>query len=784
MAARAGGTRRKEVEDPNNTWNMQLMAAVLKNDITEAANLVLKGANVNHTVPEPTMKNAGVTPFIAVALRSAAAHPVGLQGNPNPVAAGLVPFADALNTLKWLCQHGADPNAQLDGNKGTLLHHCVRADLAELLDRVLLNRLVISAEPPPSIDAPTDAKDVKGRAKAGERTKDKPTDTVKLSLDPAPLPELTAAGEAVADADTPHKPREPGAPRDLFDLDARDDNGFTAFQLAVHLGKVEVGRVFLKHGARHELGVPVDGSRTQAARACAAGNAAALEVLLNLGDDPYQLDSSGQTLLHLSVQHSACLDLLLDRGVNPNFPNASGQSALSYVVLTSPANGDAIDALLARGADANVQDGLLGTTPLMHAVQGFAVEAVRRLLVDGKADVNVRDRFGATALHYAAVARNRTILEQLLTVEGIDVNAQDAVGQTALHRACFVHGKADFISVLLNKDAVDVNLQDKEGNTALHVATARGNEPAIRALFARVDATSITGPVPAGVPPAAPQAPAAGGKADAKKPPAKKGAPSAPEVTVTRVAVDMENAARLTALQIASSANSASIVQALVSIAANPRRASRFGNLVHESVVLQQPTLIRLLAGEKNAGVNDRNNDDRTPLHLAVETGIDEVVQAVLDCGAQPNDQDSVHLVSPLHIAVGLRHHSIRDALLRAGALVSVCDINARTPLHLACAVGDAATTQALLERGANVNARDADGRTPLHLACANDAVDCIDPLLAAGADFWPRDERSRAPLHIAVACAAPKCTQKLCDYIVGYNVQGAKALPRAKAYA
>jgi ankyrin repeat protein len=61
---------------------------------------------------------------------------------------------------------------------------------------------------------------------------------------------------------------------------------------------------------------------------------------------------------------------------------------------------DAVELLLQRGADANVQGTLEGFTPLMTAAAEGLVEVVRLLLAAG-ADRDLEDKDGDTALSFA-----------------------------------------------------------------------------------------------------------------------------------------------------------------------------------------------------------------------------------------------------------------------------------------------------------------------------------------------------------------------------------------------
>ena len=102
---------------------------------------------------------------------------------------------------------------------------------------------------------------------------------------------------------------------------------------------------------------------------------------------------------------------------------------------------------------------------LLEAAVLGTIQAVRYQLAAG-ADVSAKgDRFGTTALHYAAKYGHKEIAE-LLIAKGSDVNVNGGVfGLTPLHFAAREGHRET--AVLLIENGADVNAKDENGWTPL-----------------------------------------------------------------------------------------------------------------------------------------------------------------------------------------------------------------------------------------------------------------------------------------------------------------------------
>ena len=117
--------------------------------------------------------------------------------------------------------------------------------------------------------------------------------------------------------------------------------------------------------------------------------------------------------------------------------------------------------------------------------------------------------------------------------------------------------------------------------------------------------------------------------------------------------------------------------------------------------------------------LNQTNSAGLTPLHLGVQHEHEQIVQRLLDNGANPSLPDP-HGNLPIHIAAATGNVLIGEKLLhKRKEDVNAKGENERTPLHEACAHGRQPMAEKLLTLGANMSAvAQGEGAvTPLHEA-------------------------------------------------------------------
>jgi ankyrin repeat protein len=115
---------------------------------------------------------------------------------------------------------------------------------------------------------------------------------------------------------------------------------------------------------------------------------------------------------------------------------------------------------------------------------------------------------------------------------------------------------------------------------------------------------------------------------------------------------------------------------------------------------------------------------------------------------------------SALHVAAAAHLAEVVEALLECGADVSAANRRGAQPLHYAAdgipgshgwnPTGQAATIARLLAAGADPNAVDRNAATPLHRAVRTRCASAVEALLAGGADAERKNGSGSSPLDLA----------------------------------
>ena len=260
--------------------------------------------------------------------------------------------------------------------------------------------------------------------------------------------------------------------------------------------------------------------------------------------------------------------------------------------------------------------------------------AVCQVLIGAGADIETKNDKGRSPLHLASRSGALATVKMLVEA-GADVRTTDADRGTCLTLAAY-HGHTDTVRYLVGLPEVDLNHQDRDKCTALHFAVQKKHSEVVEVL---IDAGAD---------------------------------------------IDRKDALGFSPLILASVSGALATVKMLVEAGVDVR-ATHKGKL--------------------------------TCLSLAVYGGETDTVRYL----AGLPEVDLNHKCTALHYAAKQKHADVVQVLIDAGA-----DFQGRSPLHLASRAGELTTVKMLVKAGADVHATDDNRDTCLTLAAYNGHTDTV----------------------------------------------------------
>ena len=154
---------------------------------------------------------------------------------------------------------------------------------------------------------------------------------------------------------------------------------------------------------------------------------------------------------------------LIEEGADINSINSYGKTALHRAV--SYGHRDVINLLLGREVRLEIRDNNNGD-----------IIEVRNLRLEQEASRDIKDKYGNTPLHQAALSGIGELIPLLFSAENI--NQQNYKGNTPLH---FAVENAAIVNFLLSQGA-NLDIRNVEGKTPIHLAVQCGNLQTINAI--------------------------------------------------------------------------------------------------------------------------------------------------------------------------------------------------------------------------------------------------------------------------------------------------------------
>ncbi len=289
---------------------------------------------------------------------------------------------------------------------------------------------------------------------------------------------------------------------------SRDSEDQTSLLCAAWYGHAEVVKILIEHNANPN-DTTYDGS-TALMRAAIKGRADIIRLLIEAHADVNQVDNNGFIALVYAAWkgYVEIVKMLIEHDANINHITNTGLTALMAAIKEHK---EAVVELLIRyGAivppalsaedrrDMALALTESGFSPMAQAIITRDTNTIKNLLKKepskktkisskGKspllncAAVNTRDKFGMTALHWAAAQNYSEFIKRLLNEYNLDMAVQDNEGNTPLHIAA--RNGNEFVLWLLLNHGVCIDAVNNNGNTALHLAAQAGRTTTFKFLL-------------------------------------------------------------------------------------------------------------------------------------------------------------------------------------------------------------------------------------------------------------------------------------------------------------
>jgi ankyrin repeat protein len=543
------------------------------------------------------------------------------------------------------------------------------------------------------------------------------------------------------------------------DVNAKDKDGITALMEASIMGHTKIVDLLLKEGA--EVDSPANSGVTALWLASGEGRTDVMKSLLKKDADPNNARSDNiSALMTASVGgHAEAVKLLLDNGADARFADAEGVTPL----MNAAENGTAsVLKLLVESSSAKKDEESKGryidlvsntgfTALIIASAHGHSA-AMEYLLKDGKADIHAMHETHVTPLMYAAASGHVEAMKLLLDVGKVDVNELHTNGGSALLEAA-TGGAGEAMKFLLERGAKP-DLIDMDGVTPLHAVTSKGNYEGTVALLealkkklskeellAHINLPSHSGGT-------AVMFAAAGG-----------------HPKCTKLMID--EGADVNAVATATPDYLEKLAKMIEEGTVDPKEDPHVDGVTGVHVAAEEGHLecVKLLI-DAGADVTVLDDEERSPLLLAIKGNYGEVATVLIQAGADPNtpyvDEESGESHNLLMDSIIVENADFALLLIQHGADLYYKDDHMVTTLLQAAHRGISNVTEALLNKHtANpksgeenwVDDASDEGVTPLLAASSEGHVAIVQQLLSTGkANVNAKDKEGTNSLMAAAA--------------------------------
>ena len=416
-----------------------------------------------------------------------------------------------------------------------------------------------------------------------------------------------------------------------------------------------------------------------------AGCTESVSLLLRaLGCDINLVNTKGETPLHLACRQSdiMILEMLATEEVcDLNVQNINGDTALHIAVKERLPDKYIKELTLHKSCNPSIvnHDGM---TPLQVACTSRSMKYIQKLTQQPTCDLNIQDDNGDTALHIAACSEWNSAekVHYMLECDRCDPNITNKYGYTPLHTA-IVKNQFDSIKIILNSTKCNPNIQDPHGNTALHLSIRQKSTICIE-HFLMCDQVDVNiqnrqGDTPLHVA-------------------VKQGIPvSVIGALANHVHcnVSIANNEAMTPLQLSVKMKRLTVANIIIIVKKCShedikRAIEDTSDVLYNAVLDNCLVLVQALLQFQSEKVNLRHNFNEAPLHAACRKGYCDMMEILLENGADVQAVDSSG-DAPIHIVCkNLKLNCLKVLLHGKNCDPNQQNLNGDTALHIVCGKG------------------------------------------------------------------------------------------------
>lgn len=153
---------------------------------------------------------------------------------------------------------------------------------------------------------------------------------------------------------------------------------------------------------------------------------------------------------------------------------------------------------------------------------------------------------------------------------------------------------------------------------------------------------------------------------------------------------------------------------------------------------------------KKNNNINIIDKNGITPLHVAVLYNDYDMIKKMLEYGADANKQDVIGYNTPLQIAIDSGLDEIADLLINYTTDINSQDSGNFTAFHYAARSNNTKIMKKLLEKQADMSLMDNKNNLPIHYVVGYDNVEILK-MIVKKEDIFKKNSGGKTPVDIAM---------------------------------